>query len=296
MLPVSQNLRAKFDQTTTTFCHCWRMARRDGHVTGFTDHDGDLTFGGLTYRARAGLTASELENTASLAPAVREAVGALTGDTLSETDLLNGLYDGASVETWLVDWSAPDDRLLLDVATIGEVRRDDIAFTAELRSVAHVFDQPRGQAFQRGCSADIGDHRCKIDLATPAFSRRATIISAQTDMLTATLDRDAQDGFFTGGAAHFETGVNTGAQLAIRSHRQDAGCAFLGLWTPTGASAQTGDRVILTAGCDKRPETCQTKFGNIVNFRGFPHMPGNDRVIATPGAREAAMDGGSLLR
>jgi len=296
MLPVSQSLRAKFDLTTTTFCHCWRMARRDGHVTGFTDHDGDLTFGGLTYRARAGLTASELENAASLAPAVREAVGALTGDTLSETDLLNGLYDGASVETWLVDWSAPDDRLLLDVATIGEVRRDEFTFTAELRSAAHVFDQPRGRAFQRHCSADIGDAECKIDPAAWAFSRRATIVSAQTDVLTTLLDRDVESGFFTGGALRFEAGVNAGARFAIRSHRQDAGYAVFALWTPTGQSAVAGDTAVLTAGCDKRPETCQTKFGNIVNFRGFPHMPGNDRVIATPGAREVAMDGGSLFR
>lgn len=296
MLPVSPGLRAKLDKTTTTFCHCWRLTRRDGHVTGFTDHDGDLTFGGVTFHARAGLAASELENAASLAPAVREAVGALTGDSLTETDLQNGLYDGASVETWLVDWSAPDDRLLLDVATIGEVRRDEFAFTAELRSAAHVFDQPRGRAFQRNCSADVGDACCKIDLGASAFSRRGTIISAHPDTLTMILDRDAETGFFTDGAARFENGVNAGAQFAIRAHRQDAGQAVIALWTPTGAPALAGDSVTLTAGCDKRPETCRSKFGNILNFRGFPHMPGNDRVIAVPGSNDVAMDGGSLFR
>lgn len=296
MLSISPTLRAKLDQVTTTFCHCWRLARRDGHVIGFTDHDGDLTFGGVTYRARAGLRASELENAASLAPAVREAVGALSDDSLNETELLNGLYDGASVETWLVDWSAPQDRLLLDVATIGEVRRDDISFTAELRSAAHVFDQPRGRSFQRDCSADVGDSRCMIDTGEPMYSRRATIISAQTDVLMTTLDREAPNGFFTGGAARFESGVNAGASLAIRSHRLEDGRAVIALWAPTGAPARAGETLILTAGCDKRPETCQTKFGNIANFRGFPHMPGNDRIIATPGSHEIAMDGGSLLR
>lgn len=296
MLSVSPTLRAKLDLGASTFCHCWRLARRDGYVIGFTDHDGDLTFGGVTYRARAGLKASELENAASLAPSVREAAGALTDDSLSETDLQNGLYDGASVETWLVDWSAPGDRLLLDVATIGEVRRDEFAFTAELRSAAHVFDQPRGRSFQRNCSADIGDSHCKIDLVGSLYSRRAAIVSAQTDVLTTTLDRDAANGFFTGGAVHFETGVNTGTSLAIRTHRQEDGHAVIALWTPTAAPGQPGDRLVLTAGCDKRPETCRTKFGNSVNFRGFPHMPGNDRVIATPGSVDSAMDGGSLFR
>jgi len=43
----------------------------------------------------------------------------------------------------------------------------------------------------------------------------------------------------------------------------------------------------VTAGCDKRAETCSGKFGNIANFRGFPHIPGQDAVI-----RYATKDGG----
>ncbi len=44
------------------------------------------------------------------------------------------------------------------------------------------------------------------------------------------------------------------------------------------------------------PTTCRLKFDNIVNFRGFPHMPGNDRVIAYPSSLAPAMDGGSFFR
>ena len=62
---------------------------------------------------------------------------------------------------------------------------------------------------------------------------------------------------------------------------------MIALWTPTAAPAQPGDRLILTAGCDKRAETCSGKFGNIVNFRGFTHIPGQDAVI-----RYATKDGG----
>jgi hypothetical protein len=29
----------------------------------------------------------------------------------------------------------------------------------------------------------------------------------------------------------------------------------------------------LEAGCDKRAETCRLKFGNFLNFRGFPAFP-----------------------
>ena len=40
-----------------------------------------------------------------------------------------------------------------------------------------------------------------------------------------------------------------------------------------------------TAGCDKLFTTCRDRFQNAVNFRGFPHMPGNAFVtaIASPG-------------
>jgi hypothetical protein len=38
------------------------------------------------------------------------------------------------------------------------------------------------------------------------------------------------------------------------------------------------------------------KFDNIANFRGFPHMPGNDVVTSYPAQGDANMDGGSLFR
>src|SRR3546814_4034154 len=35
-----------------TLAWCWRLARRDGVVIGFTSHDRDLVIGGLAYRDR----------------------------------------------------------------------------------------------------------------------------------------------------------------------------------------------------------------------------------------------------
>ena len=48
-----------------------------------------------------------------------------------------------------------------------------------------------------------------------------------------------------------------------------------------------GDALIVRAGCDKRLETCAAKFANVANFRGFPHIPGQDTVF-----RYATKDGG----
>jgi uncharacterized phage protein (TIGR02218 family) len=51
-----------------------------------------------------------------------------------------------------------------------------------------------------------------------------------------------------------------------------------------------GDAFEVTAGCDKQLGTCRAKFGNALNFRGFPHMPGNDFIVSTPQA--GGSDGG----
>lgn len=294
MLTLSAAMQAKLDAAATTFCQCWRLTRNDGAVLGFTDHDRDLIFNGVTFRADTGLSASQLETNLGLAAGTAEASGALRDDGLTESDLLDGLYDGASVETWLVDWSNVDERVLLDVATMGDVRRGEHAFTAELRATAYVFDQQQGRAFQRGCAADLGDQRCGVDLA--AFMSTGTVAGFSGGILTLDLPSVFKSAYFSGGALTFTSGANDGARVTIKSHSQDGLRASIALWTQPGGAIAAGDRVSLVAGCDKSAADCQQKFDNIVNFRGFPHMPGNYRVIAYPSALAPAMDGGSFFR
>jgi uncharacterized phage protein (TIGR02218 family) len=296
MLSLSPSMQAKLDQRATTFCHCWRVSRGDAEVMGFTDHDRDLIFNGIAFRANTGLSASQLESSVGFAPGTGEAAGALSAESLTETDLSNGLYDGASVETWLVDWSDVADRVLLDIATIGEVRRGETAFSAELRSSAHLFDQQQGRAFQRSCSADLGDARCGLDLMAPGFHATGMVASFAGGVIDVDLSEIFDGGFYAGGALTFTSGANENARFAIKSHRQENLRASVTLWTSPGGAISSGDSVLMTAGCDKSPTTCRRKFGNIANFRGFPHMPGNDRVIAYPSALAPAMDGGSFFR
>jgi uncharacterized phage protein (TIGR02218 family) len=52
-----------------------------------------------------------------------------------------------------------------------------------------------------------------------------------------------------------------------------------------------GDAFVVTAGCDKSFAVCGAKFANRDNFRGFPHMPGADAVLAGP-ASDRPNDGG----
>jgi uncharacterized phage protein (TIGR02218 family) len=50
------------------------------------------------------------------------------------------------------------------------------------------------------------------------------------------------------------------------------------------AAAESGCRAELREGCDKRFATCVSRFNNAANFRGEPHLPGNDLLTRYPGA------------
>ena len=296
MRQISSDLAATLAGAITTLCHCWRLTRRDGTVQGFTDHDRDIAFSGMTFAAASGFAGSDTEAALGLSTGGGEVSGALSSDALSEDDLANGVWDGASVEVWLVNWSAPDQRVLLDVATTGEVRRSEFAFTAELRSAASFLDQETGLLFQRLCSADLGDARCRVALTAPDFACEGTVLAGATPIgFAAALERTYETGFFTGGKLTFISGSNLGAACQIKDHViAGANVSFL-LWTPLAHLVATGDRFMVTAGCNKTLTTCRAKFNNLVNHRGFPHMPGNDIIISYPNSNDPIFDGGSLF-
>ena len=82
----------------------------------------------------------------------------------------------------------------------------------------------------------------------------------------------------------------------VKSDRLTAdGARRVELWQRLGAELAPGDLVRLEAVCDKRGVTCQQKFNNFVNFRGFPHVPGEDWLTSYP-TSQGVNDGGSLGR
>jgi len=295
MREFSDRVRASLARGATQLCTCWRIIRRDGVTMGFTDHDRDIVSQGVTYAAASGLEGAAFETVQGFAVGGSEAAGGLSAAGLAEDDLANGLYDGARVEIWRIDWSAPENAVLLDVAEIGEVTRGERAFRAELRTLAHALDQERGRLYRAQCDADLGDVRCGFVFeGEPFVVERAALENCSAYMLRVNLGAEAA-GWREGGRVVALSGKLAGASAAIRSHRREGDAHALVLWTPFSRAPAVGDRLRVYAGCDKRLETCRDKFSNLVNFRGFPHMPGNDHVIGY-GLRGAGMDGGSLFK
>ncbi|MCB1485390.1 MAG: DUF2163 domain-containing protein, partial [Hyphomicrobiaceae bacterium] len=160
MKDLTPGLQAHLDSGTTTLCWCWRLTRKDGTVQGFTDHDRALSFDSTTFEASSGFTASEITDALGLSVDNLEVTGALSSASLSEEDLAAGRYDDARVEIFRVNWQNPDERVVMRTGSLGEVRRADNSFTAEVRGLAHYLQQPKGRLFQYTCDADLGDARC----------------------------------------------------------------------------------------------------------------------------------------
>ena len=267
----------------TTLARVWAIVRRDGMSLGFTDHDRDLAFDGVVFRAETGLTAQALQQSTGLSIDNTEALGALTAAGITEADIEAGRFDGAEVRAWLVNWADPAQRWLQFRGTMGEITRIDGAFRADLRGLTEALNRPLGRVFQKPCTAVLGDAACRVDLTQPGY--RADLAMADGDGITRFVWPALpgfDPGFFTRGRLDVLGGAAAGLWGIVKEDRAEGGQRAITLWTPLRARVSPGDTLRLTAGCDKRMETCRLKFANLLNFQGFPDIPGEDWMLAYP--------------
>jgi uncharacterized phage protein (TIGR02218 family) len=289
-----EELLAHLAGGVATLCRAWAVQRRDGVVLGFTDHDRDLRFDGLTYRAETGMTARALMQTTGFAVDNSDAVGALSSDAVTEADLLAGRYDAAEVRCWLVNWTDVGQRLLQFRGTFGEIVRSAGAFRAELRGLTEALNQPQGRVYQRDCAAILGDAQCRFDLGQPGFSAELAV-QTHTERRVFVFAGVAgfAAGWFEKGRLRLLDGQAGGVIGLIKTDRTEGGQRVIELWDRIGPPVAVGDRIRLEAGCDRQAATCQSKFNNFLNFRGFPHIPGEDWLLSYP-TESGANDGGRL--
>lgn len=280
MKSLSSALQAHLDDGTTTLAWCWRIVRTDGVTFGFTDHDRTLSFDGTDFEPDSGFAASEIRSGSDLAVDAQDAAGVLSSDRITESDIIDGCWDNAGVELWRVNWSDPSQRVMMRRGAVGQIRRGRLAFVAEVRSLAHVLGQTVGRTFQAGCDAALGDARCGVDLENLAFKGTGAVIDLLRDRaFTASGLGSFIPGWFTFGTLEWTRGANAARRTEVLGHEVRDGIALLTLLEAPVRPIAEGDAFTIRAGCDKRIETCGTKFANGGNFRGFPHIPGQDAIL-----------------
>jgi uncharacterized phage protein (TIGR02218 family) len=211
VIPISSALAAHYAQGTTTLAMCWRVELVNGDVYGFTAHDEDLLIDGVIYSASTGMTPSAIVGTATFAPDNMEVQSVLNADFITDEDLNAGLWDYAEVFIFEINYKAiGDGPLRIARGRLGEVtaRRND--FTAELRGLSDAYSRMVGQLYGPACRADLGDARCKVDLAAYTVSGTVQAVSGDGRVITDSARTEAGP---AGGKAI--TGVSRAAEAVI---------------------------------------------------------------------------------
>jgi uncharacterized phage protein (TIGR02218 family) len=282
MKTASVELAAHLAGRATTTCTLWKLTRTDGAVLGFTDHDQAITFGGLTYSAASGYTRTALTSGSGLAVDNMDLDGLLNSGAITADDVRAGLYDWAELLVQLVNWSdLSQGSVILRRGWLGEFTLRNGVFTTELRGLSQALSRGFIEVTSPDCRADLGDSRCKVNLATLGETGAVTAVSAARRIFTATITGARAVGFFDGGLLTWSTGANAGAKMEAKT----VSGGTVTLYLPAGEDIVVGDTFAIRAGCDKSAGTCQTKFSNIANFRGEPFIPGVDAITKTPDAR-----------
>lgn len=260
----------------TTLAFCWRLERRDGIAIGFTSHDRDIVINGLSFRAAPGMLPSAVSRSDGFEVDSMDVQGALSDAGISAGDLEAGRWDGARVWLFAVDWEAPNQIVPLARGELGTVAIVDGSFTVELRGPTAVLERPVVEETSPECRAELGDRRCRVNLA----ARRVIAVVTAADGEDISFDRSEPSANAYGyGVVRWISGANTGLSGSILT---SAGVGVT-LREPPAFAVLPGDRAELIQGCDKRFETCIGRFANALNFRGEPHLPGNDLLTRYPG-------------
>lgn len=296
MAVLDSDFEAHLASGLTTICRCWAITRRDGTVHGFTDHDCELSFDGMTFKADTGLSAMALQQSTGLSVDNTEAVGVLSDVSVRNEDIEAGRFDGAEVLAWLVDWANVASRWLQFRGSIGELRRTGGAFQAELRGLTEVLNRPLGRVFQKPCTAVLGDAACRFDMNSVGYTETRAVEIERGEQFFEWADfAGFEAGWFARGRMMVLDGAASGLLGSIKKDQLlPGGGRRIELWHPLRANIEPGDMIRLEAGCDKRFDTCKLKFANLINYQGFPDIPGEDWVMAVP--KQSGVNSGGSLR
>jgi uncharacterized phage protein (TIGR02218 family) len=265
---------------------------------GFTDHDRDIEFDGVIHQAASGFDGSAVNEGIGLEPGGSELAGALQSDHITWEDVRRRRYDGARIEHYVVNWSSPEEHVLMRTFMMGEISREDGLLKAEVKPLTALLDQSTGRRFRRKCNADLGDARCGIDLSSMRDSAIVIEMQPLGGLVVSGLDHREQ-GWFRAGRVEFTSGDAAGFSVEVADHavlQADSGTVktVLHLWEVPEFEVFPGDGINVTPGCDKQYATCKARFDNGVNFQGFPHMPGTEFALSYA-SNSAQMDGGPLI-
>lgn len=273
---ISAELAAHLAGDALTLATLCKVTLRDGAVFGFTDHDAEIAYDSVTYSPSSVYDASAIATSSQLNVDNLEVKGLLNDDGITVEDLEAGRWDGAAFEFIRVNYKdLTMGHEWMAKGSIGDVKRGRGVFEAEFRRLMHKLQNTIGRVVKPSCDATLGDARCGVVLVPVAGT-----VSSVTSNRAFDTDLAAAAGTYTFGVLTWTTGANADASMEVKLHSTGGG---IELQLAMGYDVQVGDDFDIVPGCDKTKATCIATFNNVVNFRGFSFVPGQDKTLLVGG-------------
>lgn len=279
---IGTALEAHLADSAHTRCRMLRLDLVDGSTLAITDHDSDIQFdlgdGAATYSAATGILPSDLALSCGFDADDIEISGPVTDDGLTtRAAILGGRFDDATARFFQVNWASPgSDAIKLVKGYVIRAAIDGGRFKLTVHSEISKFKQTVGKIVSAYCDADFGDARCGYTPATLS----ATVASVTDERaFTVTFSGSYADDFWNKGTVEFTSG-NLNGTRPVEIYDWTSGGAVT-LWTGLAEAPEVGDTLTISQGCGKTRADCLA-YDNVINFRGFPDVPGSDQVLRYP--------------
>ena len=272
--------------STHTRARMVRIDLKDGSTIAVTDHDRapvfDLGDGSATYSPRTGIIASDLALSTGFDSDDVEISGPIV-ETATEAwhvtraAVLGGRFDDATVRFFEVNWASLGSGAIRLMK--GFVAKSDVEgskFKLTVHSEISRFKQEIGRTITAYCDADFGDSRCGYAV-TPVAATVTSVTDAT--QFTVSFTGTYADDYFNQGTVTFTSGALNGTRPIEIFDWSAAG--QVALFMEAAEAPEVGDTLDLRQGCGKTRDACMA-YDNIINFRGFPDVPGTDQVLRYP--------------
>lgn len=261
---ISEQFKKHLAEPILKIAHCIKISLCNGDVHAFTTHSQNIIFENMEYKFNAAFKPSAIIYKDGLSVDNAEVFSLLNfSNECVETVIL----DGALVEVFIINYEYFEyDKMILFKGLIGEVAYDNNKFFAQVRGLTQKYNTNIGSIYSPNCRATFCDAKCKLNIRD--YSYKTSVKKVLNERTFSTyIKKDS--GYFNGGKIEFLSGKNKGKKFVIRNYFEGE----VELLMKPISRIERGDKLLLTAGCDKSIEICSRKFGNTINFRGEPHLP-----------------------
>lgn len=279
MRSASAKLIALLDADQFLMADLYTITTVQNDVYRYTNYDYDLVVGGYVYKSdgpiisREGISLSlgiEVDN-------LSVTIDVTDDQTFEGVRVVqafhNGQMDGArfKLERIFMDMNTPTDTSAGTIKLFeGRLIEPELDRNTISVSVASDLDDLNVQMprnlYQPSCTNTLFDSACGLLRQNHVVS---TTIESGSTASRILCQVNQPQGWFTQGVIEFLDGGNKGLKRTVRLHESGA----LLLTLPLLEKPQTGQRIKVYPGCDKRLETCDNRFNNRSRFRGAPFIP-----------------------